>query len=80
MNWEDRIVSDDNVLLGKPVIRGTRISVEFILDRLSDGWTEEDILTSYPHLSKLDIQAIFSYLNDCVRDGLLVGAIGKVAK
>ncbi len=72
MEWENRIVSDKAVLLGKPVIKGTRISIEFILDRLADGWTEEQILSSYPRLTKEDIQAVFSYLNDCVKDGLLL--------
>ena len=64
MNWNDRIVSDKNVLLGKPIIKGTRISVEFILERLANGWTEEKILQSYPHLKREDIQAVFAYLND----------------
>ncbi len=72
MNWHERIVSDKNVLLGKPVIRGTRISIEFILERLANGWNEEQILQSYPHLKKEDIQAVFSYLNDCIKDGLMV--------
>jgi uncharacterized protein (DUF433 family) len=72
MNWKERIVSDKNVLLGKPIIKGTRISVEFILERLANGWTEEKILQSYPHLKKQDIQAVFAYLNDCVKDGLMV--------
>jgi uncharacterized protein (DUF433 family) len=72
MNWQDRIVSDKNILLGKPTIKGTRISVEFILDRLANGWSEQMLLESYPHLTKLDIQAVFAYLNDCVKDGLLV--------
>lgn len=72
MNWNERIVSDKNILLGKPVIKGTRISVEFILERLANGWTEEKILESYPHLEKEDIQAVFAYLNDCVKDGLMV--------
>jgi uncharacterized protein (DUF433 family) len=58
MNWNERIVSDKNVLLGKPIIKGTRISVEFILERLANGWTEEEILQSYPHLKKADIQAV----------------------
>ena len=70
MNWNDRIVSDNNILLGKPIIRGTRISVEFILDRLANGWSETEILENYPQLSQKDIQAVFSYLNDCVKDGL----------
>ena len=72
MKWQDKIVSDNKVLLGKPVIKGTRISVEFILDRLANGWTEEDILKNYPTISAEDIQAVFAYLNDCVKDGLLV--------
>lgn len=72
MNWQERIISDKNILLGKPVIKGTRISVEFILDRLANGWTEQTLLASYPHLTKEDLQAVFSYLNECVKDGLLV--------
>ncbi len=72
MNWNERIVSDKNVLLGKPIIKGTRISVEFILERLAHGWNEEKILISYPHLKKEDLQAVFAYINDCVKDGLLM--------
>jgi len=79
MNWHERIVSDKNILLGKPVIKGTRISVEFILERLAHGWSEEKILASYPHLTKEDIQAVFSYLNDCVKDGLMVELRSKTA-
>jgi len=63
MNWNERLVSDKNILLGKPVIKGTRISVDFILKRLAHGWSEEKILTSYPHLTKEDIQAVFIHLN-----------------
>jgi uncharacterized protein (DUF433 family) len=72
MEWNQRIESDKDVLLGKPVIKGTRISVEFILERLANGWTENDILESYPHLTREDLQAVFAYLNDCVKDGLLI--------
>ena len=72
MNWKERIVADKKILLGKPVIKGTRISVEFILERLADGWTEEELLKSYPHIEMKDIQAVFAYLNDCVRDGLMI--------
>ena len=46
MKWQNHIVSNDNVILGKPAIKGTRIAVEFIIDRLADGWTEKDILTN----------------------------------
>lgn len=79
MNWNEHIVSDKNILLGKPVIKGTRISVEFILERLAHGWTEEKILISYPHLKKEDIQAVFAYLNDCVKDGLVIEPRSKTA-
>jgi uncharacterized protein (DUF433 family) len=72
MNWKDRIISNRDVLLGKPVIKGTRISIEFILERLANGWSEQMLLESYPHLQKEDIQAVFAYLNDCVKDGLIV--------
>jgi uncharacterized protein (DUF433 family) len=71
MNWNERIVSDKDILLGKPTIKGTRISVEFILERLANGWTENKILDSYPRLEREDIQAVFAFLNDCVKDNLL---------
>jgi len=51
MNWQDYIVSDNQVLLGKPTIKGTRISVELILELLSTGWTEKQILESYTTIS-----------------------------
>jgi uncharacterized protein (DUF433 family) len=78
MDWTERIISDKEILLGKPVIKGTRISVEFILERLANGWTEEKILRSYPHLKNEDIQAVFAYLNDCVKDGLMVELRSKI--
>ena len=79
MQWHEKIVSDKKVLLGKPVIKGTRISVEFILERLANGWTGQKILDSYPHLKKEDLQAVFAYLNDCVKDGLMVELKSKTA-
>ncbi len=68
MNWQERITSDKKVLLGKPVIKDTRISVEFILERLAAGWSESKILESYPHLKKEDIQVVIAYLNDSFRN------------
>ena len=61
MNWQDRIVSDKTVLLGKPTIKDTRISVEFILERLANGWTETQILENYPRLTREDLQAISKF-------------------
>lgn len=71
MNWEERITIDPTVMIGKPVVKGTRIAVELIFDRLADGWTEAEILESYPRLAREDLQAAFAYANDCFKDGLM---------
>lgn len=70
MNWRDRITSDKDILLGRPVIKGTRISVELILDLLADGWTEAQVLESYPHINAEDLKAVFGYSRDGVQQDL----------
>jgi len=70
MNWREYIVSDEKVLLGKPILRGTRISVELILELFESGWTEKQILESYPLLSSDSIRAVFAYLKDCLKQEL----------
>lgn len=70
MNWKHHIVSDKTILQGKPTIKGTRLSVEFLLELLADGWTEAELLESYPRLTSLDIQAVFSYVYNCMKDGM----------
>ncbi len=60
-NLIDRIELNPAVMLGKPVIRGTRIPVELILRKLGEGATEADLLDAYPRLTKLDIQAALAY-------------------
>ncbi len=72
MNWHERIVTDPDTLFGKPRIRGTRIGVEFILDLLASGWTEAQIFESYPHLTQEDLQAVFSFVRDCMKDKILI--------
>jgi uncharacterized protein (DUF433 family) len=62
----DRIVLDPAIMLGKPTIRGTRITVELILRKLSEGATESDLLEAYPHLSPDDIRAAIKYAADVV--------------
>ncbi|HEY8661941.1 MAG TPA: DUF433 domain-containing protein [Hanamia sp.] len=79
MNWKDYIVSDKEILLGKPVIKGTRISVEHIVGLLAQGWSEAQILENYPRLTKESLQALFSYLQECIHDGLLFSPIKKSA-
>jgi len=61
INWQERIHSDPQVLVGKPVIKGTRLSVEFLLERLASGWTPQDLVENYPRLKLQDIQALFAY-------------------
>ena len=68
MNWKDRIVSNPETLFGKPRIKGTRIGVEFLLDLLASGWTEAQILENYPHLKPDDLQAVFAFVRDCLKD------------
>lgn len=78
MVWQDYIISDKNILVGKPTIKGTRISVELILDLLSSGWTEQQLLESYPQLTADHIKAVFSYLRDCMKNELFF-SLTKIA-
>ena len=59
-----RIVLDPQVLAGKPVVRGTRLSVEFVVGLLAEGWSEQDILDNYPGLQGDDIRACLAYARD----------------
>jgi uncharacterized protein (DUF433 family) len=68
MNWQDRIVVDAKILVGKPVIRNTRLAVEFLLELLAEGWTHEQVLASYPHLTQEDIQAALHYAADALKE------------
>jgi len=79
MNWKDHIISDKDVLIGKPTIIGTRISVAHIVNLLAQGWSEAQILENYPRLKKESLQAVFLYLQDCLNDGLLYSPIKKSA-
>jgi len=67
MNWEDRIGIDPKVLVGKPVIKGTRIAVEFIIELLANGWAPEQICKNYPQLTVEDIQAALHYATETLK-------------
>lgn len=67
MSWQDRIVIDPKILVGKPVIKGTRISVEFLMELLANGWTHGQILKDYPHLTPEDIQAALRFTTETVK-------------
>ena len=58
------ITLDPAVLTGKPVIKGTRLAVDFIIGLLAEGWTEADILQNYPRISREDIAACLAYARD----------------
>lgn len=60
----DRIEIDPHVMMGKPVIRGTRITVELVLRKISEGATENDLLDAYPRLQREDIRAAVAYAAD----------------
>ncbi|MDP3180621.1 MAG: DUF433 domain-containing protein [Bacteroidota bacterium] len=70
MNWKAYIETNDQILVGKPIVKGTRLSVEHIIGLLAAGWTEQQILENYPRLSKESLQAIFGYVQDFLKDGL----------
>jgi uncharacterized protein (DUF433 family) len=64
MSWQERITLDPKVLAGKPVVKGTRISVELIVDLLANGWTQDQILDSYPQITVDDIRACLAYASE----------------
>ena len=68
MDWRDDIAADPEMLAGKPAIKGTRISVELILNRLADGWTREDLLEAYPRVSSDALQAVFAFAAEVMKD------------
>jgi uncharacterized protein (DUF433 family) len=67
-DWRERITVDPKVLLGKPVIKGTRIAVEFILELLANSWTVEDILKNYPQLKREDVAAALKYAAEILKE------------
>ena len=77
MKWQDHIVSDNGVLLGKPTIKGTRLSIDHLVSLFAQGWTEEQVLQSYPRLTKDNIQAVFAYVYEGMQDGLFMPTLKK---
>jgi uncharacterized protein (DUF433 family) len=61
LDWKARITADPAILVGKPVVRGTRLAVEFVLDLIAAGWSFEEILAKYPGLTIDDIRACVAY-------------------
>jgi uncharacterized protein (DUF433 family) len=68
----DRITSDPGILSGKPIIRGTRISVALILELFASGATRADIVRKYPHLTLEDVEQAAAYAAESVRNEVLL--------
>ncbi len=71
MDWRQQIESDPEVLGGKPVVRDTRLAVDFILGLLADGWTEQEILENYPTLTPEGLRAVYAYAAEVLREETL---------
>lgn len=68
MSTHDRIIVDPEILVGKPVVKGTRLSVDFLLGLASQGWSETEILRNYPGLEREDLLACWAYASEIVRE------------
>lgn len=68
MDWRQYIHSEPKILLGKPTVKGTRLSVEFILGLFANGWTVQQVLENYPTLTPEAVQAVFVFVGECMRD------------
>jgi uncharacterized protein (DUF433 family) len=68
MNWRDHIHSDPNILGDKPVVKGTRLSVELILEYFEDGGSMADILAAYDHLTESDVRAAMSFARELLHE------------
>lgn len=71
----DRIVADSKVLAGKPVVRGTRISVDLVIDLLARGYSKEQVLQQYDHLTLDDVHACLAYAREVLQSGRVYPAL-----
>ena len=68
MNWRQYITADPNILVGKPIVKGTRLAVDFILGLYAAGWTEQQVLDNYPTLTSEALRAVFAFAAESVQD------------
>ena len=68
MSWQEHIHTDPEVLAGKPVIRNTRLAVDFLLSLFAAGWTQEQVLQSYPGLTPEALRAAFAFAAEAMQD------------
>jgi uncharacterized protein (DUF433 family) len=79
MDWREFVEVNPDVLAGKPVLKGTRISVELLLEHLADGWSSDDILAAYPHLRREQVLAALSLVSEVFKEHQYV-AIAKATR
>ena len=72
MTWTDHVHADPHILGGKPVVRGTRLAVDFVLGLLAEGWSREQLRANYPQLTDEALLAVFSYAADVMHDQTMV--------
>ncbi|TCS68999.1 uncharacterized protein (DUF433 family) [Sulfuritortus calidifontis] len=75
MDWKPHIEVNPQVLAGKPVVKGTRLSVEFLLGLFAQGWSETQVLENYPQLSRENLQAVFAFSAACLHDEQFIGQV-----
>jgi uncharacterized protein (DUF433 family) len=68
MDWQQYIHSDPKILLGKPTVKGTRLSIEFLLGLFAAGWTEQQVVENYPTLTPEALRAVFAFTAECMRE------------
>ena len=74
MPWHEHIHADPKVAAGKPVVRGTRLAVDFLLDLFAKGWTREAVLEAYPQLTPEALQAVFAFAAEVLPDDRVYAA------
>jgi uncharacterized protein (DUF433 family) len=79
MNWRNYIHANEEILVGKPVVKGTRLAVDFILNLFASGWTQEQVFENYPTLTPDALRAVFAYAAECMRDETMYAIPSRVA-
>jgi uncharacterized protein (DUF433 family) len=77
IDWRKHIHSDPQILAGKPVVKGTRLSVEFILGLFAEGWTEKQVIENYPTLTEESLRAVFAFSTECMSEEALYSISAK---
>jgi uncharacterized protein (DUF433 family) len=75
VNWQEHITADPTILVGKPVIRGTRLAVEFIVGLMAQGWPEEEIIRNY-RLTREQVRACIAYAHQRLTEEKIFAAVG----